>query len=511
VILPTVAEVGGRVRVSAEVIDPRTQTTVYTETAEGTGIASTLDSIDAVTASLRGTLGEAVKTIEKDSMPLPQVATKNLDALRAYALGQKAYAEAKWDEALAYFERALTLDPEFALARMGIVRIEVTRVETARARASFAQATKLRDRLPPRDALYLDAWSAEFGEDAPLRASEKWKLLSGMYPDYFAGHANYAWNQLYLGKYAEALEAVKKATAKQNPLQAVALDQQGRVQLAMNNVDGALKSFQLSVASHRAPSRQMAAALAAKRNFSKAANLMSKLSQSDPINQMEAISIAIDQGDLDRAIRISQQAEQDAAKRSPFWRDLFGTVALSVRVLNAPDKVRADEVLGAFERTVSDLSPDSDDSVDRLYFAVTTIYLVQRAGLADASRKLLPKAAELAQQIKDARVDQLLAMVRANQKRFDATPDEAVADLSRLVDGTEQFQVHVALRDALLASGRPKDALVESQWLARSRGLAYAEQAGAYVMQPLNVADTTAARPDKAGLSRTAFSLSAQR
>jgi GrpB-like predicted nucleotidyltransferase (UPF0157 family) len=87
-------------------------------------------------------------------------------------------------------------------------------------------------------------------------------------------------------------------------------------------------------------------------------------------------------------------------------------------------------------------------------------------------------------------------MVRANQKRFDATPGKAATELSRLVDGSEQFQLHVALRDALLAAGRPKDALVESQYLRRSRGLAYAEQAGAYVMQPLNVADATTVRPD---------------
>ena len=38
VILPTVAEVGGRVRVSAEVIDPHTQTTVYAESADGRGV-----------------------------------------------------------------------------------------------------------------------------------------------------------------------------------------------------------------------------------------------------------------------------------------------------------------------------------------------------------------------------------------------------------------------------------------------------------------------------------------
>ena len=41
-LLPTVAEVGGRLRVSTEVIDPRTQTTVYAVTADGKGIESAL-------------------------------------------------------------------------------------------------------------------------------------------------------------------------------------------------------------------------------------------------------------------------------------------------------------------------------------------------------------------------------------------------------------------------------------------------------------------------------------
>ena len=49
VILPTVSEVGGRVRFSAEVIDPHTQTTVYADSADGVGVGSALRSIDKVT------------------------------------------------------------------------------------------------------------------------------------------------------------------------------------------------------------------------------------------------------------------------------------------------------------------------------------------------------------------------------------------------------------------------------------------------------------------------------
>src|SRR5690606_6630290 len=126
VILPTVAEVGGRVRVSAEVIDPHSQTTVYAEYADGKGAVSALESIDEVTGALREKLGEALEAVEQDSAPLPEVTTENLDALRAYALGEKMYAEAEWDKAAQYFKEAVELDPDFALAYMGILRINVS-------------------------------------------------------------------------------------------------------------------------------------------------------------------------------------------------------------------------------------------------------------------------------------------------------------------------------------------------------------------------------------------------
>ncbi|HEY7871463.1 MAG TPA: putative peptide modification system cyclase, partial [Rudaea sp.] len=62
-IVPTVAEVGGHVRVTAEVIDPRTQATVYTESADGKGLTSVLPTIDAIDQKLRLRLGEALAAV----------------------------------------------------------------------------------------------------------------------------------------------------------------------------------------------------------------------------------------------------------------------------------------------------------------------------------------------------------------------------------------------------------------------------------------------------------------
>src|SRR5438034_1187380 len=107
------AEIGGRVRVTAEVIDPNTQATVYTESADGTGADSVLPSLDQVDQKLRLRLGEAIAVVQTSSEPLPKVTTANLDALRAYALGLRAYAKGQYADALNLYQQAITFDPGF--------------------------------------------------------------------------------------------------------------------------------------------------------------------------------------------------------------------------------------------------------------------------------------------------------------------------------------------------------------------------------------------------------------
>ena len=501
VILPTVAEVGGRVRVSAEVIDPHTPTSVYAEFADGTGAVSALDSIDTVTAALREKLGEALKSIEKDSAPLPQVTTRNLDALRAYALGVAAYGDGRTAEALRYFQRAIQLDPEFALAYMGVVRVHIMKGEVELAKPQLAKALALRQHLTARDALYLDAWAAEFGPHATRNAPEKWKLLVGMYPDYYAGHANYAWSAFSTGRYEDALRSAQAASALQNPLRRVALDQVGRIQLAREQYAAALVSFNQAEAGQRLGSRQHAAALAATRKFKEAQTLLDKLPSSDLPNNFELIAISLDQGQWSEARRVAAQAAEVAKGSDPLLADLFAVVDLSVRGLYGRDTVPAEHFHAAIDSILEDVDASNTAyAADRIYFALAAAYMAQRAGHGDVTGKAIPRLTKLVEQVDDPRAEQMLHIIRAGQLRLAGHAPDAVAQLRKLIDGQELFQTHAALRDALRAAGQDEEALREARWLVAHRGLAYAELAGGYVLQAVNVADTTLARIDVAEL-----------
>ena len=158
-ILPTVAEVGGRVRVSAEVIDPHTQTTVYAESADGVGAGSALGSIDKVTGELREKLGEAIASDRTDSAPLPKVSTTNLDALKAYALGNANRAKGS-DQGRAGVLQARGGPGSELRARRDSRCGQMygkSRRSCPAARREMERANKLRDHLSAREKLLLDA------------------------------------------------------------------------------------------------------------------------------------------------------------------------------------------------------------------------------------------------------------------------------------------------------------------------------------------------------------------
>jgi len=64
---------------------------------------------------LRGELGESLATVQRFDVPLAEATTSSLEALQAYSLGVKATREKRAYAALLYDQRAIDLDPSFAL------------------------------------------------------------------------------------------------------------------------------------------------------------------------------------------------------------------------------------------------------------------------------------------------------------------------------------------------------------------------------------------------------------
>ncbi|SDR08152.1 putative peptide modification system cyclase [Pseudoxanthomonas sp. CF125] len=492
VILPTVSEVGGRVRVSAEIIDPRTQTTVYAESADGVGVGSALDSIDAVTGALRGKLGEALASIEKDSEPLPQVTTRNLDALRAYALGQKSFGRSRYEEAAGFYSRATKLDPKFALAYVGQLRARNAVNDLEGGEQSLRAALALRESLPPRDQMYLEAWAAEV--DDPEQSLGKWQQMASMYPEFFRASANVSIAMLARNRFGEGLVSARRATSPKNEFATLSWDLVGRHALALQRLDEAEQAF-LKADARKGTSAavRLANTYAAKRQFAAAQKtwLLVRNFSSVPF---DAVSISLDQGRWEEARKeadevLSLARPQSLRARAAMYPGavvdwMQGKDASSLATLN---KLADQSLAAAFAPKVR------SDAVDDVYAAISAGILAQRIGDRSLQQRIRGKLQGKRDLWSASPTSSLYAVLEANDLRMAGKTGEAVAKLEAIVDGNEPFQAHTALLEAYKANGNSGKALNEAIWLMGHRGRAYTEMSCGWCQQALNVADTTLA------------------
>ena len=76
-----------------------------------------LKALGEASTKLRERLGESLKTIQKLDTPIEQASTPSLEALQAYSLGRRTMSvKGDYAEAVPLFQRAIHLDPKFAMA-----------------------------------------------------------------------------------------------------------------------------------------------------------------------------------------------------------------------------------------------------------------------------------------------------------------------------------------------------------------------------------------------------------
>jgi tetratricopeptide (TPR) repeat protein/predicted Ser/Thr protein kinase len=79
-----------------------------------------VSAVDALVKKVRTALGESAVALNKVSVPLAQVTSDSLEAIRDYTLGNQRTLAGDPQGAIAFYRKALELDPSFAMAKEGI-------------------------------------------------------------------------------------------------------------------------------------------------------------------------------------------------------------------------------------------------------------------------------------------------------------------------------------------------------------------------------------------------------
>jgi eukaryotic-like serine/threonine-protein kinase len=170
-----------------------------------------LDALGGAGSKLRRELGESLANMQKFDVPLEQATTSSLEALKAFSLGVKAAREKGNASSLPYFQRAIELDPSFAMGYEAVGAICYGRAELGRASEYFTKAFELREHASEPEMLHINARYYENVTGELEKAAQTFQEEIEIYPRDYWAH-NYLGN-MYAeqGQYDKATEAYRES------------------------------------------------------------------------------------------------------------------------------------------------------------------------------------------------------------------------------------------------------------------------------------------------------------
>ena len=174
----SIATLGNQYVVGLKAVNCRTGDSLAQEQATADGKERVLNALGEAAAKLRQKLGESLSTLEKFDTPLEQATTPSLEALQAYSLGWKAqWAKGDSAAAVPFFQRAIQLDPNFAMAYASLGTSYWVIAETSLGADNMKKAYALRERVTMREKFYIESHYHDFvtGDmEKTRRACELW-------------------------------------------------------------------------------------------------------------------------------------------------------------------------------------------------------------------------------------------------------------------------------------------------------------------------------------------------
>ena len=213
----SISSLGSQYVVGLKAVNCHNGDVLANEQATANGKEQVLKALGEAATKIRVKLGESLASVQKYDAPAENVTTSSLEALQAFSLGYQS-TQVKRDDAAAipFYQRAISLDPNFAMAYARLGTSYNNLGEVARAAEYSRKAYALRERVSERERFYIDSHHEQFVNGNLEAARKAYELWAQTYPRDPVPSTNLNIMYTFLGDYDKAL-AASQLSLKMNP------------------------------------------------------------------------------------------------------------------------------------------------------------------------------------------------------------------------------------------------------------------------------------------------------
>ena len=233
----SIAALGTQYVIGLETLNCTSGDALAREQVTAAGKEQVLSALGQASARLRTEVGESLSSVRKFDVPLEQATTNSLEALKAYSLGGKTFLEKGDVEAIPLFQRAIELDPNFALAYDSL-GISIGNLNHPKLAADYIRkAFDLRERVTEHEKLRITALYYDGGTGELEKAKQAYELWIQVYPRDGVAYFLLGGVYMVLGQYEKATAEIREALRLEP--NSVAYANLGQIYLALNRFDEA--------------------------------------------------------------------------------------------------------------------------------------------------------------------------------------------------------------------------------------------------------------------------------
>lgn len=210
----TIASLGKSYVITLQAIACTDGATLGREQIQAEDKEHVLSAVGAAATAMRSKLGETRSSIQKLNRPLEEATTPSLEALQNYTAGQAEMTRGRFLDAIPLLERAISIDPNFALAHYFLGVAFDNAGDIPRSHECWNRAVRLVDRVSEYErSRIMQAHYQATGElDKGVAAAQ---ASSRNYPRFWGFPNSLSNIYIDLGQYEEGLKAALEASRLQ--------------------------------------------------------------------------------------------------------------------------------------------------------------------------------------------------------------------------------------------------------------------------------------------------------